>query len=139
MAVLPFKVLHPVVALRHCIIAHNYQPISIYNWDARCDSPGKKPFDLGWPQAKGIPRWSEQATNTGVVTNNLRAIDVDIDDAEAAKTAVALAEQSIGRTLVRFRDNSPRRLLLYRGSGKKLVIKTAKGKVEILGEGQQFV
>jgi hypothetical protein len=138
--ILPFIPPDPITALRRCILVHNYQPISIWNWDAKapCKTPGKQPFDVGWPVRRGMPAFHVQAQNTGIICNNLRAVDVDIDDGEAARTAVALAEEHIGRTIVRLRDNSPRRLLLYRGSGPKRIITTKAGKVEILGDGQQF-
>ena len=150
MAALLFLPEQPVVALRRAVLAHGYQPISIYNWDARCNSPGKHAFGNNWGETKGLPPLSTEALNTGIICKNLRAIDVDIDDPKMAATAVALAEETIGRTsLVRFRSNSPRRLLLYRGVRKKLVIgksyRDADGrkkyhwKVEILGDGQQFV
>ena len=123
MAALLFLPEQPVVALRRAVLAHGYQPISIYNWDARCNSPGKHAFGNNWGETKGLPPLSTEALNTGIICKNLRAIDVDIDDPKMAATAVALAEETIGRTsLVRFRSNSPRRLLLYRGVRKKLVI-----------------
>ena len=42
-------------------------------------------------------------------------------------------------TVIRTRSNSARFLVVYRGTGKKRVITTDAGKVEILGQGNQFV
>ncbi len=53
-----------------------------------------------------------------------------------------MAEKLFGRTIVRCRQNSPRRLLPYRienRDARKIIIKLSCGKLEFLGRGQQFV
>ena len=110
-----------------------FQPVAIKTGE-------KAPLNRGWQTFNGLPAYSPISANTGVNCSPLRAIDIDIDDQQAAQTAVALAVEQLGATpLVRFRSGSPRRLLVYRGSGLKRIVKTQAGKVEILGKGQQFV
>ena len=53
-----------------------------------------------------------------------------------------MAEKLFGRTIVRCRQNSPRRLLPYRienQDARKIIISLSCGKLEFLGRGQQFV
>ena len=53
-----------------------------------------------------------------------------------------MAEKLFGRTIVRCRQNSPRRLLPYRienDDARKIIIPLSCGKLEFLGRGQQFV
>jgi len=143
MAVLHFLPDHPVVAVRKSILVHGHQPISVWNWNAKapCRHPGKQAFETGWPEAKGLPSFDPKAQNTGIVSNNIHAIDIDIDDEGAAREAVALCEQCLGKTpLVRYRENSARRTLVYKSNRRKgFVIPTNKGQIEVRGEGLQFV
>ena len=53
-----------------------------------------------------------------------------------------MAEKLFGRTIIRCRQNSPRRLLPYRienSDARKIIIQLSCGKLEFLGRGQQFV
>ena len=141
---LPFVIEHPVVAQRRAILAHGYQPIAVYNWDApNCDAPGKHPYGRAWQATRGMPPMVAAALNTGILSRGLRVIDIDFDDERAAQV-IALAGETLGYSpLVRWRANSLRRLIVYRGSGKKINLSEtddAKGlKIEIQGDGQQFV
>jgi hypothetical protein len=113
--------------------AHGFQPVPVKTGE-------KAPRNPGWQAIRGVPSFAKATLNTGVNCTTLRAIDIDIDDAKSANTAVALAMECLGSTpLVRYRDGSSRRLLVYRGSGFKRIVKTMAGKVEVLGKGQQFV
>ena len=130
----------PVTAVRQCILSGGYQPIAVYNWNAKTDGPGKRPYGDGWEKTRGMPPFVPSALNTGILASNLRVIDIDLDD-DRADTAVALTEEVLGRSpLVRFRNNSKRRLLVYRGNGRKRMVCVGKKRqIEILGDGQQFV
>lgn len=124
---------HPVQALRRALLAHGYQPVPVY-------SGTKKPFGFGWQSRRGMPPFNGEALSTGIVCHNVHAIDIDIDDQEAANRAVLETEDMLGTTpLHRFRVGSARRLLLYAGVGTKRILKTSAGKIEFLGVGQQFV
>ena len=142
MAALPYIPEDDVTALRRAIYAHGYQPVPVL-------TRRKNPIAKKWQEITGVPPRDRMTLNTGINCEPLRAIDIDIDDPTASKTAVAIAMETLGATpLVRFRINSPRRLLVYRGTGKKKVVgkthlvdgrKKFLWKVEALGDGQQFV
>lgn len=144
MSALSIVVEDAVTALRRAVFAHGFQPIAIWNYDyvdPYVTTPGKQPFGRVWQATRGVQRLDERATNTGVLTRDLRTIDIDFDD-ERAGTVRAIAEECLGQTpLVRFRANSQRRLLVFRGFGRKINIDDAGGKhwVEVQGDGQQFV
>ena len=125
--------LHPVIALRAAILAHGLQPVAVYTHD-------KRPFGNHWQATHGHPPFVAQAQSTGILCNGVRAVDVDVSDPRAAAEAEDVIFETLGvSTFIRGRSDSPRRLILYRGTGKKRIIKTNAGEVEILGEGQQFV
>ncbi len=124
---------HSVQALRAALLAQGLQPVAVYN-------RAKRPFGDHWQQTKGMPVFVAAAQSTGILCNGVRGIDIDISDAAAADRAAAIVADTCGPSpFVRGRPDSAKRLILYRGSGKKRVIKTDAGKVEILGDGQQFV
>ncbi|CUJ84221.1 hypothetical protein PH7735_00352 [Shimia thalassica] len=98
------------------------------------DETGKKPLFSKWPQFQYDPQDPEpaiprQMTNagtlsklphlgTGASTTGLVTFDLDLDDADAVADARASIEDIAGPApLVRFRDNSPRLMLIY-GAGK---------------------
>jgi hypothetical protein len=67
---------------------------------------------------------------------------MDIDDEEVAATCVEIALRMLGPAPEKYRSNSPRRTLVYRaaeGEPQKRTLVGTKGKIEILGKGQQFV
>jgi hypothetical protein len=133
MVALPLEPEDPITALRRAIYAHGFQPVPVKTNE-------KAPINRAWTLIRGVPPLAHITRNTGINCSTIRAIDIDIDDPDAAQKAVALSIKLLGSTpLIRFRSNSPRRLLVYRGSGPKRIIKTTAGKVEVLGAGQQFV
>jgi hypothetical protein len=124
-----------VVSLRQRLLDGQFQPVAIYNLD-------KRPSELNWQNTVGMPRYSAGATNTGVLTGVLRPLDIDIEVQAIVDEIVAMAEKFFGRTSVRCRQNSPRRLLPYRTENqdaRKIIIPLSCGKLEFLGRGQQFV
>lgn len=138
-----------VLELRQRLWAMGYRPVAVYGLEARGSSPGKRPSGEDWtgrarrnpPEAANVPPKND-ALNTGILCDGLRAVDIDIDNAETADAVARLATDILGSAPIRFRSNSPRRLILYRaaeGEPPKRAVLGAKGKVEILGRGQQFV
>ncbi len=130
-----------------------WRPVPLYSWD--CPHPrltakdrGKRPKGEGWQDrarldppeaAEAVP--DGDALETGILCDGLRALDLDIDDPPTVATLRALAVQMFGDTLVRHRYNSPRILMPYRaamGTPGKRSLAGTKGKIEVLGEGNQF-
>jgi hypothetical protein len=95
-----------------------------------------------------IDRWADQyasATNTGIITANTPAIDIDVLDSAVANELHCMVEQMIGTSAVRT-GLAPKRALLFRTDRpfKKLdaTYTSPDGrthKVEVLGWGQQIV
>jgi hypothetical protein len=122
--------------------AGGFRPISVKNFDkapigkewgnkARLDPPESIKFDP-----------VSHALNTGILCDGLRAIDLDIDDKELAAQCRSIVVDRFGEAPIRCRQNSPRCLILYRaaeGQPKKVTLAGTRGKVEVLGHGQQFI
>ena len=136
-------VLAEVTALRRALWHNGHRPVAVRT--AR-----KEPVGLAWPSRARLnppavvaERVKGFAMNTGILCDGLRAVDIDIDSPDVAEEVAALAIATFGDTLCRTRENSPRSLLLYRAAerspGKREIIGTADNKIEVLGEGQQFV
>lgn len=126
-----------------------YRPVPIYNPGTDHPSAGKAPMGAAWgdearadPPAAVTRPADARARNTGVLCDGLRAIDVDIDNADIAHRVTAAVLARFGEAPLRYRRNSPRVLILYRaaaGAPPKRVLAGSLGKVEVLGRGQQFV
>ena len=113
---------HPVVALRAAVLAHGLQPIAVY-------TRGKRPFGAAWEQTRGAPPLVPAALSTGILCDRIRAVDIDIDEPEAARRAAAVVAATLGpSSFIRTRPDSPRLTVLYRGQGKKRIIKLDAGK-----------
>lgn len=138
-----------VSALRARMWDAGFRPVPIYNPDADHPSAGKAPMGDRWgDEARADPPGAVRnaahpaALNTGVLADGLRAIDIDIDNPTIAASVKAKALDMFGEAPMRYRQNSPRVLLLYRaaeGSPGKRSVAGNFGKVEVLGKGQQFV
>ena len=129
-----------------------YRPLAVYGHDVghvEAKDRGKRPKGEGWqlrarlnpPEAVEAPA-EPDALNTGILTDGLRAVDLDVDDPLIVARLRALAFAIFGEAPVRTRDNSPRCLILYsaaEGEPPKRVLPGATGKIEVLGRGQQFV
>lgn len=135
-----------LAALRHALIDNGYTPVPV---------DGKSPqATKGWQklkpdhrQVEGLIRHAPTATNTGVLTGTVVAIDIDVMDAGTAARLSTMVRALPGadRALMRvgkapkalflFRTDAPRRKRAteaYRIGGEKC-------QVEVLGTGQQFV
>jgi hypothetical protein len=138
-----------VAALRLRLWEAGYRPVAVYSYDAPVEKPGKRPVGNGWqdrarrdPPAATIEPVSAIAVNTGILCDGLRAVDLDIEDAQVAAELCCRAARAFGPAPIRRRPNSARCLLLYRarsGEPRKLVLEGTAGKIEVLGRGQQFV
>lgn len=138
-----------VTALRATLWANGFRPVPIYNHDHTGPSPGKRPLGQGWredalhdPPLCAVSPAVAHALNSGILTDGLRAIDIDVDDVSLVQAIDSAVSISFGWLPRRWRDNSPRALYLARaaeGTPRKRVVSGPKGKVEILGAGQQFV
>jgi len=118
------------------------------------ETNGKKPVGSEWPDrsrqatlAVVMNQWpSNDALNTGVLCDDLCAIDIDIDDnQELVSQVIAVARQLLGQNApIRYRENSTRVLILYRLSDfnpaqRHKTIKGLHGSVDILTGNKQFV
>ena len=133
-----------VTALRLVLFNNGYCPIPVR---------GKRPVLDGWQSlpvtTERIAAWERlrDADNTGVRTDKVRAVDIDVLDAALAEHLAAEAERVIGANPLRRIGRPPKLLIPYRAAeaGKKLLTNEytladgSKAQVEILGSGQQFV
>ena len=128
---------------KHLLVA-SYRPIPVV---------GKEPPLKGWSDITAtdalIDRWATQyagATNTGIITADTPAIDIDVLDSVVANELHQLAERMIGPSPVRT-GRPPKRALIYRADKpfKKIstpIFTSPDGrahKIEVLGWGQQIV
>jgi hypothetical protein len=146
--------LRNVAALRAALWRAGFRPVAVYTVAGsrrarHTASLGKRPFGMGWqdaarrdpPAAVANPP-NHDTSNTGILCDGLRIIDIDVDDPKVAPRCVEIARAMFGNSPMRYRDNSARRLLVYRaaaGEPEKRKIEGTEGKVEALGHGQQFV
>ena len=129
------QLLSQVAKLRGHLWANRWRPVPILNWNYKDPlKAGKAPPMAKWqllcqqdpPHCLTVtPR--EDALNTGIWCGGLRAVDLDIDDAELVQSAVKLALEILGATIVRSRENSPRCLLVYRAAEGEPPKRSVKG------------
>lgn len=135
-------------ALREELYDAGFRPVAISNPDADHPAAGKAPFGRDWTNAarqdppEALRSLRLDALNTGILCDGLRALDIDVDDVALVQRIRATAIMAWGEAPMRVRDNSPRCLLAYRaaaGEPPKRQLAGKRGKVEVLGHGQQFV
>lgn len=92
---------------------------------------------------KDIQRWAgEQDYGICIQTRQIRAIDIDINDAQIVRDVLLLCETVLGRRLPkRFRASGEKCLLAFRlpGQMQKRILRADAGLVEFLADGQQFI
>ncbi len=130
-----------VKAVRARLLANGYRFVPVL-------TGGKRPLKTGWTE-RARHQTPEDAVvfdsicqNTGILCDGLRSVDIDCDDPTIAAQVQSLSIKMLGPAPVRSRSNSPRSLFVYRaaeGSPGKRTVQGERGKVEILGLGQQFV
>lgn len=93
-----------------------------------------------------VAAWSKDrrlniCVRTGPVSG-VYAIDCDIEDTDLNHAIDMMVMEALPGAPVRTRENSPKWLIPFRLEGaacKKRIIKTEHGRIELLGDGQQFV
>lgn len=112
----------------------------------------KRPGVDEWQMVNATPalvrKWAQQGFadgNIGIITANNPAIDLDIYDAEMAEKMEAWCLSEFGDTAVRI-GRAPKRLLVYSSVEPFTKMfatyqdsRGTKHKIEVLGDGQQFV
>jgi hypothetical protein len=116
---------------RQTLLDNGYLPIPVM---------GKKPALDNWRE--NIAPEGYGGYNTGILCGSVVAIDIDVLDAGIADQISTYAKSVCGETVYRV-GKAPKVLLVYRNAspeGRKRVSKRYDcGRVEVLGEGQQFV
>lgn len=91
---------------------------------------------------RDIDRWSAQP-DLGIClqTRVVRALDVDIDDADIVREIVGIIGQHLGYLPNRMRADSAKCLLAFTlpGNFTKRILRTETGIIEFLANGQQFI
>ncbi|MEY4377886.1 MAG: hypothetical protein RJB26_2436, partial [Pseudomonadota bacterium] len=134
--------LSQIQELRQSMAAHGWAPIPLMTGDK---SVKIKDWSILAREKRDYfaqqPVRSDMA-NTGFLCDGLRVVDIDIDDKEYVHHVGRIALRVLGdRPLMRRRSNSDRVALVYRaaeGAPPKAVVSGARGKVEVLGRGQQL-
>jgi hypothetical protein len=128
-----------VQTFRQNAIHNGYAPI-------RIATGGKNPVAPGWQRgehADSLLNVRPESLNTGMLTAGFRCIECDVDDQQAAGEIMGKIKQHLPQgAIIRCRSNSPRVAVLYRaadGQPPKRTQAGPKGKIEVLGLGQQFV
>jgi hypothetical protein len=136
-----------LTAERLTVRHHDYDP---------CPAIGKEVRMPGWQdkcyraEDAAIRAWSKDFrnhTNTGILTRNTVAVDIDVLDERVADQIEALVIERHGKTPLRRVGKAPKRAVYYRAEKpfKKLVTSTftapdgIKHRVEFLGDGQQSI
>jgi hypothetical protein len=139
---------------RLAMLDGGWQPIAVHApWSPYANSPGKQPIKR-WGETPAERDWrcghseaqlarvTQISSNTGILCDGLRVFDLDIDDPAigAAVKAILVPFLPAG-VLVRQRQGSPRIATIVRAEGRpgKLIEAGARGKVEVLGVGQQVL
>ena len=124
-------------------------------------SPGKEPHNALWARkerevygatARTVEGWARlrdiaDHPGLGLACGRAAAADVDVYDPELADAIEALAIEHLGTTPLRRVGQPPKRLLVYqvedgplpKAQTPELLKGDLKAKVEVLGQGQQFV
>jgi AAA domain/Bifunctional DNA primase/polymerase, N-terminal len=135
---------HRAAACRRGLLAAGYSPLPVN---------GKAPLVPGWQDIVAtdeiISAWEDKypdAINTGILTGNTVAIDIDVLHPAVADEVQQIAERMIGTSAVRT-GQAPKRAMLFRADAPFDKLSTPifispdgrTHKVEILGRGQQIV
>src|SRR3984885_316942 len=127
--------------IRKALLQNGHLPIPVQ---------GKRPLFLNWqnvsPNEEMIDGWGEQGDNTGVLCKRTAALDIDFDDAAAVQIILHLFRKGFpGRVLERTGRAPKCAVPLYAPEPFKKTMRkfsTPDGrvhKIEVLGDGQQFV
>jgi hypothetical protein len=127
------------LARRLSLRANGYEPVPV---------SGKAAIAAGWTagemtdeRIRAEHAEHPNATGTGLRTGHLVGVDIDIEDPAEIEKAVAVIERALGPSPFR-RVGSKGMMLCYWNNDpiRKIVARSTDGtRVEILGQGQQFV
>ena len=132
-----------VKKLREKLWENGYRPIAILTGK-------KRPYREGYiegakkdpPDAVVEPVYAFCAS-TAILCQGLRAIDIDVDDPGLCESIQKAALEIFGPCPIRYREDSPRRLFLYKNTScdasKKLISFENGQNIEILGCRQKFL
>jgi hypothetical protein len=134
--------LHRVANLRRRLWAADFRPVAVKNGS-------KEPLGKNWqirarqnPPEAVVLMPDMNTLNTGILCDGLRIFDIDIGDPALAQRIRDTTAFELGEAPERYRDNSPHVALVYRahtGAPGKRVLAGSKGKVVVLGYGQQLL
>lgn len=142
---LPATKSDPIVDTRFALIANGYRYVP---------TKGKRVTIENWPNFPQEPavvadklREHHDHKNTGILTGDVVAIDVDAPDAATAEKLITRVMAIPGATTAPIRTGkAPKCLFLFRAETPREVMRTPeyiinghKCQVEVLGKGQQFV
>jgi hypothetical protein len=131
--------------IRYSLLANGYKPIPVN---------GKRPQIKGWqqlsPTRASIDAWERghsDHANTGILTGEVVAIDVDAPDPTVAEKLIAELLKLPGAMQAPCRTGrAPKCLFIFRASEPRKKVATPvylingkKCQIEVLGSGQQFV
>jgi hypothetical protein len=147
---------NPATDLRISLVRNGYQPVPVSAPWVKVQSAGKRPLLKNWRQIcagadeETIRLWETElwdSTNTGILTNSVRAIDIDVYDADLAAKLLDLAVQHFGPTPLLRSGQAPKILGVWAAADDFSKIDTKAyrlpsgltARIEILAIGQQFV
>jgi len=134
-----------IAAIRRALIANGYRYVP---------AKGKGPIIKGWPNfpqrlehVDDYLRTRADHTNTGILTGEIVAIDIDAQDAEIAEKLTARLMEIPCAERAPYRvGKAPKSLFIFLATETRRKVATgeylvggAKCQVEVLGNGQQFV
>jgi hypothetical protein len=137
--------LDPITHLRRGLAGYGYRVIPLRGKRGAMDNWSTARWCA--EQMEGIARNFPHATNTGILTGEVVAIDIDTLDSETSEAVLAMASEISGIDAAPYRiGRAPKRLYIFRTDEPRAIAKTGaylinghKCQVEVLGVGQQFV
>jgi len=124
---------------RHQLLVNGFLPLPIPLLDKGCYVPGWTQVEVDPPM---LDRWATERPddlNTGIRCDGLLAVDVDLDEPDAAHAMRVFVEQSLGKTpCVRSREKTSRLLLLYRLEGSP-VLRVPQWHDGVKGQGAELL
>lgn len=136
----------PVVSNPHAVISPNSKMRDLGKTPSRYNRDRKVVGMPDWTNNQStdadVSRW-QRDTDLGICiqTRLVRAIDIDIEDPQAAQIVRDCVELVAGDLPRRWRNDSGKCLLAFKLEGQysKRIIRTERGIIEFLANGQQFV
>ena len=135
----------PVVSNPNALISPDSRMQGLGKTPSRYNRNHKVAGIAGWTQHVSTPEevsaWSKEPDyGICVQTRTVRAIDIDVEDADVVQDILNHILQGDALPM-RIRPNSSKCLLVFQYAGElpKRILRLEKGIIELLGSGQQFV